>query len=362
MTKFRTGAEEAKAASKGASFARTEFLTLKDGEFAYIRLLTEGERIITVNQHQMVKTKGKPVGMEGNWPEKMSAICRYDVAFSGVFPNCFICDQGLEVNPKTGKPKSPGARNWMLACVRDPVFIEVERGGKTIQVIDGYRNKKREVAVVGTDGKPTGENIWEPEVVVLNYGHKNFTSSLLGFGAHYGTLLDRDYKVTREGEGTDTIYHIVPMDPIEVDVLDEAGEPTGETEILDLREPKFMQRYGFEDEDAAFAALCEIVEERASDGYYARFFDTRVTVASDGAVSASTGPQVAAPDNDTDDDRLAALKSRVKGYSKPDTADSSNGSEPVEEPVSEPEHALADVPAPKKTPAKAGRAKAKDFD
>jgi hypothetical protein len=356
---FRTGAEEAKAASKGASFARTHYLSLDENEEVVVRPITDGHRIITVLQHQMVPTKKAPKDAE-NWPEKMGAVCRYDPAFDGVYADCFIDDNGLERNPKTGKPRKPAARNWMLACVREPV----KEGGK----IMGYRNKKREVAQIGKDGKPTGENTEELDIVVINLGHRNFTGTLLGFAGLYDTLLDRDYWIKREGTELDTVYRIAPLDPIEVDIIDpETGEPTGEVDILDLRDPQYMARYGFRDEDEAFEALAKIVEERASDEFYARFFDTRVKVDEEGKVSeASAAEQKAAatsaPSNDADPNQLEELRKRVRGYN-PEAAAAGQEAEAEEgeveaEPEPEPPAPPKAKTAPKKAPA---RAKPRDF-
>lgn len=338
---FRTGAEEAKKASKGASFARTHYLSLDEDEEIVIRPITDGHRIITVLQHQMVPTKAAPKDFEGNWPEKMGAVCRLDEAFAGMYADCFICDNKLERNPKTGKPKSPAARNWMLACIREKVVIDGE---------EGYRNKKREIQKVDKDGKPTGETIEELDIVVINLGHKNFTGTLLGFAGLYKTLLDRDYWIKREGTEIETVYRIAPLDPIYVD-----HPETGEEVVLDLRDPVFMQRYGFKDGDDAFDALVKIVTERSSDEFYARFYDTRVKVSDDGTVTAASSSEQAAaatpaPGNDVDPKRLEELRRRVRKIQPTDDAAASTNGQGEEAEPEQPEPE-AEEPEPVPVPA-----------
>lgn len=336
---FRRGAEEAAKASKGASFARTQYLSLpKDGDFCYVRFLHEVPSIITVDQHQSVPTKPGPQDAE-NWPSTMGAVCRRDPALAGMFPDCFICDHGLERDFK-GKPKKkPSARTWMLACLREPIYEEGPDGKPTNKLI-GFKDARRTIAVTGPDGKPTGEEKSERAIVVINLGHKNFTGQVIGFSGMYGhTLLDRDYFIKREGEEKDTVYRVGPMDPFEVpDPEDkEAAKAEGrEPRYIryDLRNPEFLKRYGFDSEADVYQHLGEIVVDRASDAFYGRFFDTRVTVSDDGEVKAESNPQAPpAPSGDVDDEALNALQARVKGYAAPASTPPpapapTNGSEP----------------------------------
>jgi len=48
---------------------------------------------------------------------------------------------------------------------------------------------------------------------IVKQGHKNFWSTLVGYYNRYGTIIDRDYEIIRNGNGTDTQYVILPMDP-----------------------------------------------------------------------------------------------------------------------------------------------------
>ena len=269
-----------------------------------------------------------PRGDKGHfvkWPEKMGSVCRKDVAFDYKGPDgkpeCFVCDRIVDGK----KVKKPSARNWALACLRE----EVRENGQVV----GFRDMTREVKIT-RDGKE--ETITEKKIVVVNMGYKNFFSILQGFAGRYGTLLDRDYYIKREGSDTDTIYVIVPNDPIVID-----------GEVFDLREKKFMDRYKHD------LNLEEIISERASDEFYAKFFDTRYTVVEekdgdkhvgykvvpvDGAeaqAAAEANPAPAA-ESGVDPERMKSLADRVKKY---------GGDSPAETPAEAPAAEQAPEPA-----------------
>lgn len=304
---FRRGAEEAqKAAKTTSSFARTHFLSLKDGERALVRFITDAPDWLVVAQHSMVPTRPAPQGYQGQWPQVNTAVCRRDVAFIGMYADCYVCDH---VTIK-GKASKPSQRQWALAVLRE----EVMEGGRVV----GYRDQVRKIAEM-KDGQPTGNEVEEKAIVVLNYGYKNFFSVLDGYHSIYGTVLDRDYIVKRSGAELDTMYSIIPLDPITM----------SDGRRFDLRESDMLARY------QPIPNLEEIVSERASDNYFARFFDVRMpqpgTVTGKGHIDSegSVGqPQTPAPSNDVDADQLAALAQRVKGYGSGAAAPTSPQSAP----------------------------------
>lgn len=294
---FRKGAEASQEASKGGNYSRTQYWGLEDGKACILRFLTDHDEWIVVDQHQMIPTKPKPDDYEGqNWPEKMGCVCRKDPAFAGIYTECYVCD--FVVDGK--KIKKPSARTYALACLRE----EVIEGG----VVVGVRDQTREVTIPAReakDGNPAQpeKKVVEKAIVVVNQGYKNFFSALKGFAGHYGTVLDRDYYIKREGSQTDTDYTIIPMDPI---MLQDGRK-------LDLRQPDLMARYEHEID------LGEIVGDKASDEYFARFFDPRVSVNKEGVVSRTGAAPEPKPQHDVDAEKLAALAGRIKGYG-PETA------------------------------------------
>lgn len=309
---FRKGEAVVEAAKKqSVRFAKTEFFGLKDGETAYVRFLTDADEWIGVDQHAMVPTKGQPEGYQGNWPNTMTAVCRRDPAFTGMYQDCYICDHvvGQQASPNGGKVKKPSLRTWGLACLREEVIVDGKFAGLKDMVREVERKKP---------GSDETEKVTEKAIVVVAMGEKNFWNALRGFAGHYGTACDRDYKITRSGSTTDTTYSIIPMDPL----TDEQGNrlvpknPDGSWTA-------WGKRYDSEYD------LAEIITGQSSDEFYARFFDPRFKVVGDGA-DRKVVPTGAAPEpkaeNDVDEARLAELSARVRGYSAPE----SNGA-PTEE-------------------------------
>jgi hypothetical protein len=301
------------AQQSAASFARTTFFSLKDGDSAVIRFLTDADPTeledgslaggwITVLQHQNVQTKAAPAGFQGNWPGHMTAVCRNenltDWGIESPFADCALCMSGSKQTQRT----------WALAVLRE----EVREGGRT----SGFRDVTREVVV--KEGQPP---VTEPAIVVINLGRRNFFGPISGWYGRNGTILDRDFAVTRTGDGLDTLYNPIGLDPI--------GTADGRT--FDLRDPEFMSRYLPDVEGptgyavASDKMLVPVLADRVSDAYYGKFFDTRVTWVEeskdDGNGSSVRGAPAASavaapPSNDAPAGvDMAALKSRIVDYS-----------------------------------------------
>lgn len=312
---FRKGADQAKSAQK-SGFSRVDYFQISDEDEAILRFITDAredsslahvDAWITVDQHQMVPTKLKPDGYEGKWPTSMSAVCRYDEAFAGIYEDCFVCDKLVDDD----RVRKPGPRIWALAAHREKVIGDgtKELGGPENEgKLVGYTDQTRKVEVK-VDGKT--KTVVQPNIVIVNMGWRNFFSPLDGFANQYGTVLDRDYWIRRSGGGTDTTYQIVALDPI-------PG--------YDLRDPEVMEKY------ASNLDLGQIVSDMASDKYYGRFFDTRVTVSDDDddeeTTSSVSAKEQQKPEGDASPDKLKALVDRVKGGKSEASAES-----PAEEKV-----------------------------
>lgn len=265
---FRKGAEAAKEAAKFVRRERLQFFSLEDDESALFRFLTDGDQWIVVDQYGFVPTKPKPSDWKGdNWPSHMPAVSRRDEAFRGMYSDDYIADVIIPNAPKDkkGKPKvkDATARPWVLACRREEVKDD---DGKVIGITDATREVQ--------DGDDENKTKVVKDIIIVNQGFKNFFSKLKGFYGHYGTVVDRDYKIKREGTGTATDYHLLPMDPI-------AYEHEGEAVTYDIRRRDIAERYGMDWDEAegrptGWVAeninLAEEVGRRASDEYYQMWF------------------------------------------------------------------------------------------
>lgn len=275
-------AEAAAATGKGGGFRRTHYLPKMDkNDQIFLRYLTDSPEWYYVMSHASAPTKAKPDNWpSNNWPESMSAICRYDKAFQAdpgsgleaVYHDCYICDAGL-VN-QWGRPCKATQRLYALAVRREPVLgtdemvaqglIQEHQVGKRV----GFRDATREVEVPKRDekgevvkdseGKVVLEKTTELDILVINQAMNNYFSSLQSAYNAYGTVCDRDYVVTRKGEGKDTDYPHVPLDKIDSHVPGSDSWKVYEEAVKEQGDSVDIEK---------------ILEERSSDDYFARFFD-----------------------------------------------------------------------------------------
>lgn len=332
---------ETDRAARKAGFDRPEYLTsilAKSADSGIFRFLMDDQQFLRTQQHAFVTTKNAPADKPADvkWPEKMGAVCRYTKRADKVttwYNDCYICDHMLKDD---GKKYFASPRVWALLAVRKEVLgtqdlvdagkIPADRIGMRVGIIDDIV----EVDEIGQDGKPTGNKVKRKHFVIANMGIKNFFAQFVSFYQTHGTLLDRDYKITRRGEGTESDYHAVALDP-----LMRGGE------LFDLRVPKFMAVY--DDEKYNINRVRAIAREQASDEYYGRFFDRRITTKysdrddSTDAASAggpAEGSSVSEPTDQGTKDRLAAMRNKVMGDNPVQTSEQP-AQAPAETPATE---------------------------
>jgi hypothetical protein len=302
---FRRGGQQAEEAAKQQNFSgnRNRYFTIKeDRGTAVLRLIDDEKDWIYTRQHSYVPTKGPDESMseelKAKWPKRSGAVCRHDDAFKGVFGDCYICDH---MRKEDGKPFAASIRLWARAVVRVPVI------GTQDHVDMGLIKPHMISQPVGYDDSmvPDPEGNTEiPEVVVLNFSMRNFFGALQGYYDVNGTVLDRDFHITRKGTGTDTEYSIIARDPLR----NEDGS------IFDLRDPEIRAMY------ENIVDLEEIITSQASDDHYARYFDPSKPIpqrAKKDDDSDQQEPKTAAATpaggNEPDPDQMAAMRARVKG-------------------------------------------------
>lgn len=312
MANFNKGGKSAKEAVKEAAarsgFRRTNYLRLAEDESAIVRLVDDHDEWIWIHQHSFVPTKGAPPDFKSEsgkkWPETMGAVCRKSKTKEGdlVFPEfvgeCFICDEMTNPNNKRGK-YFPQIRVWARGVLRDEIIgtkamlargeIEEYQVGLAV----GYQDREIEIEETDAKGEPTGKTKKEKEIAVLNQAMSNFFQKLQACAETYGTVLDRDYKITKVGSGKDTDFDIVPLDKI----FNDDGKP------YTLQDPKVREQY------TKLLDLEAVIEEQASDDYYDRFFDTRHPF-----------PVRETKDDETKDEPKAAPKQRVAKREEPQAA------------------------------------------
>jgi hypothetical protein len=318
------GAEEEnkrrKAEREAAQGPRVEYFKLKDEDRIVLRLLDDYNEWVYVNQHAFVPTKDAPEGSSDEqrkkWPAKMGAVCRHDPALD--FEDCFICDHMLD---DKGKKYWPSQKFWARALVREGFLGTQEMADdglipkNKVGRIAGYVDAEEEVEETDADGKATGKKSMRKKIVLINLGMKNFFGKLQGFGDVYGSVLDRDYSIQRKGAGLDTEYSIVALD------VDPDFDLTNE----DTR--KKYEQYA-DEAGLSVEKLEQLISDRASDDFYARFFDTTKKVKAnnhdDSSEDADDRPQGAPVDQQAkpvesgvNAEKLQAMRDRIRAGGRP---------------------------------------------
>lgn len=332
---FNRGGKTARDAAQNAmaNFRRTRYLTLKPDESVFLRLIDDGDEWISIEQHNFIKTKGAPKDWKSDsgksWPASMNAVCRYArnrETNEYIFPEfaedgCFICDN---MTNEKGNKERPKWRLWVRAVVREEVFgtqAMADEGhitSKQIGQFVGFRDKMIEV-------EEDGDKKLVPEVVILNYG-MNFFESFLNYFESEGTVLDRDFKVTRTGEKLETKYGVVAATPMESYLRDDEGEWVRDPETQD----RVKVRYSLAGEEnaelrAKYTAECDlekVITDHASDDHYATFFDTTKEIpqrkkSSDKEDGAEDEDATETTDTtvEVEHDRITALRKRMQAES-----------------------------------------------
>ncbi len=326
--------KDAREKRKGASYNSYEFLRLDApeegetyGESVILRLLTDEPDWETVKQHSFVPTKAAPKDLpEGRkWFPRFGAVCRYTivpkmrggkVVEESWFPDCYICDKVRVPSRKEGRPdEAPFAasRTWAWAVEREEVDVTQEMIDNGLDAEIGDTTYV-DVMVDRTDSD--GNTYQTPRYLVLNFGSKNFFDYFLGFARVYkGTVVDRDYKVTRQGKSTETDHSVVALDPV-YEIID------GKRVKFDLRDERFADRYD------PPVPLFDLIKEQVSDDHYNWFFNAEVETTWEGRFGKPTEksekseksndskPAEADKADDGDDEdrraRLAAMRAKMK--------------------------------------------------
>jgi hypothetical protein len=288
---------------------RLEYLQIKADDTVFLRFLTEGSDLIKVAQHNFVKTKPAPSDAK-NWPKSMSAVCRKDVQIRGILDlgenDCYICSAKVHsaFRPEFVRPTS---KVWALAVLRKQVKGDgsPEQGGpdKKGKVL-GFDDVREDYKLRDADGKPTEETRQRPKIVLVNMSWGNFFAALGHNHQMRGTMCDRDYAVKRSGEGTDTDYSVMALDPV-------PGLAPGTDQ---------WKRYTDQLAEREIT-LEQTVINMASDLWYARWFDPTKTVDKDDkivpVVPGGTGESYSPPSessggsDEAEQSKLAELRERL---------------------------------------------------
>lgn len=123
-----------------------------------------------------------------------------------------------ELKPAKDEAKE---RTLGLAVLREEYTAKEDRGGREVAVVKTRDLVEKREYETKDGEKKTAEG---PVIGIVKQGYKNFWSTLVGYYQRYGTICDRDYEITRKGNGTDTTYSIIRLEkddaPDLADVVD----------------------------------------------------------------------------------------------------------------------------------------------
>lgn len=277
---FASGFEEAeKLAEKHRSHgsSRAEYLRIEEGESVIVRFVPQpdGVEIFSVLQYNYIPTKQPPAwwndgGKTRKWPQRISAVCRLDEGLEGKYSDDPLRDMG----------ESPSPRVWAWCVLRE----EVMEDGRVVGVRDVKETVERD-----------GQKVESKAFRMVNQAHSNFFNLLRPYSQRYGTLVDRDYQITRVDRNS---YAFLPLDKIE-------GHDLRDPEVYAMYEPPFP--------------LYQEVHRLASDEFYALFIDPNRTPAppkDSGGGSGGGAPaeqQQARPSGDASPEALDAIRNRIMG-------------------------------------------------
>lgn len=303
---FRMGTEEAEKASARTSFIRTGYLKIEEDQSAFVRLLTDHDKLVTVLQHNAAPTRAKPENHTGKWPQTMPGVCRNDKAFAGMYPDCFLdLEWERTGNDRAFKPKS---RSWGLGIVRKKRMVEGRHIGFEDEMIEIVDSDKQKIMI--------------PRIVTMNFSWVNFWNNFAALKEIHGTWLDRDVLIKRTGKELDSDYSVAQGDPVGLDGLKATdANPAFDPRIMEHAAPYItaigLDPKDFESSADAFRqALGTLVAERATDEFYDRFFDTRHAQPVSSVVPADVHEKPA--DDGPSESALAEMAARVGQHPTPD--------------------------------------------
>lgn len=190
-------ADEAKSGGTG-SFGRLGFFGLKDGESIILRFLSPEPMVAKF--YEFVQTR------EGAESKSTSFIVAPD--FYSDDPDWQGEDWVLKFGGKIRKYGSSELEEPY--AVTRTVGVAVVREEEPYTDDKGRRRTRTRDALREFTGK-SDKTYQGREFLVVRQSYKNFWAPLVEYFHEYGTICDRDYKITRKGADKDTFYTVIPQ-------------------------------------------------------------------------------------------------------------------------------------------------------
>lgn len=198
----------------GGGGRRFNYFGLEDGESIIVRFVTDEDAILTCDFYEFVEAV-----IDGKATKQSFIVApdyyADDPSWQG---EDWVLKYGgvtEDYNTKEKVPPKPKERTVAIAVEREAIPIENTGGRPKFR----YQDKLVEVTtkVRDADGKETGEEktLLGRNFILIRKDAKTFWGNVVGYYGEFGTLVDRDYKLTRSGKQLATNYSCIPVGPEE---------------------------------------------------------------------------------------------------------------------------------------------------
>ena len=183
--------------SGGPTGRYLSYFILGDGESKVIRFLTDMDDVAVAQFYEFVKDKN------GKFQNFVHAPSFYadDPSWQG---EDWVRKYGGKTTDYTTKElvdPTPRERIVGIAVEREEVPTEVN-GRRVLKTQDKLTQ------IEGRDGKQ-----YDARNYFIVKQAKAFWNTVVGYYHEFGTICDRDYKITRTGTGRDVVYSVIPKNP-----------------------------------------------------------------------------------------------------------------------------------------------------
>ncbi|QDF16420.1 ssDNA binding protein [Mycobacterium phage EasyJones] len=176
--------------------ARLDYFKMDDGDSIIVRFLTDPEDIITCDVYQYVKDNRGKVASFVCAP----SLHAEDPDWKGQDWVQLYGGMTEDYKTKALVPAKAKERTMAIVVEREEVALETPPGERPRFK---YQDKLVDVEV---DGKTYQGR----RFILIQEPAKTFWGQPVGYAGEYGTLCDRDYKITRQGSGLATQYILTP--------------------------------------------------------------------------------------------------------------------------------------------------------
>lgn len=168
------------------------YFILGDGDTKIVRFLTDADDLVAIKFHEFIQDKNGKFQNFVYAPDFNNGGEDWVEKYGG---------RTTDYTTKELVPSKPRERMVGIAVEREEIQVE-ENGRKVIKTQDKLTTFE------GKDGKTyTARNF----MVVKQF--RSFWTPIGNYYNEFGTICDRDYKITRNGTGRDIVYSIIPKNP-----------------------------------------------------------------------------------------------------------------------------------------------------